>query len=187
MKGRTFKLCVLTRWDFNFCVRSSPLRGFQQHRPTTTAVCFNNTNQRPLQCISATPTNDQCSVFQQHRPTTTAVCFNNTDQRPLQCVSTTPPTHTALISAIWTDGSCGYLSVVCIRPAVGPQPVTKPRCVSTRHAWAESDLSVICLQCGGGGTGFFLAREDLGRTFDHSLFLLLFLRGDSLVYTNSTL
>ena len=26
-KGRTFKLCVLTRWDFNFCIRSSPLRG----------------------------------------------------------------------------------------------------------------------------------------------------------------
>ena len=26
-KGRTFKLRVLTRWDFNFCVRSSPLRG----------------------------------------------------------------------------------------------------------------------------------------------------------------
>ena len=25
-KGRTFKLCVLARWDFNFCVRSSPLR-----------------------------------------------------------------------------------------------------------------------------------------------------------------
>ena len=29
-KGRTFKLCVLTRWDFNFCVRSSPLRGFKE-------------------------------------------------------------------------------------------------------------------------------------------------------------
>ena len=27
-KGRTFKLCVFTRWDCNFCVRSSPLRGF---------------------------------------------------------------------------------------------------------------------------------------------------------------
>ena len=27
LKGRTFKLCALTRWDFNFCVRSSPLRG----------------------------------------------------------------------------------------------------------------------------------------------------------------
>ena len=26
-RGRTFELCVLTRWDFNFCVRSSPLRG----------------------------------------------------------------------------------------------------------------------------------------------------------------
>ena len=25
-KGRTFKLCVLNRWDFNFCVLSSPLR-----------------------------------------------------------------------------------------------------------------------------------------------------------------
>ena len=24
-KGRTFKLCVLNRWEFNFCVRSSPL------------------------------------------------------------------------------------------------------------------------------------------------------------------
>ena len=27
-KGRTFKLCVLIRWDFYFCVRSSPLLGF---------------------------------------------------------------------------------------------------------------------------------------------------------------
>ena len=26
-KGRMSKHCVLTRWDFNFCVRSSPLRG----------------------------------------------------------------------------------------------------------------------------------------------------------------
>ena len=26
-KGRTFELCVLTRWDFNFCIRSSPLPG----------------------------------------------------------------------------------------------------------------------------------------------------------------
>ena len=29
LKGGTFKLCVLTRWDFNFCVRSSPLRVVQ--------------------------------------------------------------------------------------------------------------------------------------------------------------
>ena len=26
-KGRAFKLCVLIRWDFNFCNLSSPLRG----------------------------------------------------------------------------------------------------------------------------------------------------------------
>ena len=33
-KGRTFKLCVLTRWDFNFRVRSSPLRGRKKnHMP----------------------------------------------------------------------------------------------------------------------------------------------------------
>ena len=32
-KGRTFKLRVLTRWDFNFCVRSSLLRGVRlNHR-----------------------------------------------------------------------------------------------------------------------------------------------------------
>ena len=31
-KGRTFKLCVLTGWDFNFCVRSSPLRGDRKNR-----------------------------------------------------------------------------------------------------------------------------------------------------------
>ena len=29
-KGRTFKLCALNRWDFNFCVRSSPLRAMQE-------------------------------------------------------------------------------------------------------------------------------------------------------------
>ena len=28
-KWRTFKLRDLTRWDFNFCVRSSPLRGME--------------------------------------------------------------------------------------------------------------------------------------------------------------
>ena len=31
-KGRAFKLCVLTRWDFNFCVRSSTLRGRRRRR-----------------------------------------------------------------------------------------------------------------------------------------------------------
>ena len=37
-KGRTFKLCVLTWWDFNFCVRSSPLQG----RNRATRYVFNN-------------------------------------------------------------------------------------------------------------------------------------------------
>ena len=30
VKGRTFKLCFLIRWDLNFCVRSSHLRGKSQ-------------------------------------------------------------------------------------------------------------------------------------------------------------
>ena len=29
-KGRTFKLCVVIRWDFDFCVCSSPLRGLKK-------------------------------------------------------------------------------------------------------------------------------------------------------------
>ena len=37
LKGRMFKLSVLTRWDFNFCVRSSPLRGI----PTETFTLSN--------------------------------------------------------------------------------------------------------------------------------------------------
>ena len=37
-QGRTFKLCVLTRWDFNFCVRSSPLRGTRTERGACCSV-----------------------------------------------------------------------------------------------------------------------------------------------------
>ena len=33
-KGRTFKLCVFNRWDFNFCICSSPLQDtLSQWRP----------------------------------------------------------------------------------------------------------------------------------------------------------
>ena len=41
LKGRTFKLCVLTRWDFNFCIRSSPLREMTTKTVTRT---INNKN-----------------------------------------------------------------------------------------------------------------------------------------------
>ena len=33
-----FKLCVLTRWDFNFCVRSSPLREFMEWNTVERAI-----------------------------------------------------------------------------------------------------------------------------------------------------
>ena len=33
-KGRMFKLCVLTRWDFNFYIHSSPLWGYSYRMMT---------------------------------------------------------------------------------------------------------------------------------------------------------
>ena len=39
-KGRTFKLYVFTRWDFNFCVRSSPLREGQGNSEGTKLHCI---------------------------------------------------------------------------------------------------------------------------------------------------
>ena len=51
-KGRTFKLCVLTRWDFNFCVRCSPLRGmpakivdrsYSPHKIHSSCQCWRTT------------------------------------------------------------------------------------------------------------------------------------------------
>ena len=40
-KGRTFKLCGLNRWDFNFCISSSPLRGKRefQHKFYAHLMC----------------------------------------------------------------------------------------------------------------------------------------------------
>ena len=40
-KGKTFNRCVLNRWDFNFCVRSSPLRGFRPGQSTVEQI-FNS-------------------------------------------------------------------------------------------------------------------------------------------------
>ena len=50
-KGRTFKLCVLTRWDFNFFIRSSPLRsGLTDTRglfsPGSRAICASDFSAR---------------------------------------------------------------------------------------------------------------------------------------------
>ena len=40
-KGRTFKLCVLTKWDFNFCVRSSHCGWSRPCTYQTLVQCFN--------------------------------------------------------------------------------------------------------------------------------------------------
>ena len=49
-KGRTFKLCVLTRWDFNFCIRSSPLRGPGKKKQTFGPVCIIHYQQNKTDC-----------------------------------------------------------------------------------------------------------------------------------------
>ena len=36
-EGRTFQLCVLNRWEFNFCVCSFPLQGPYKVEPLITA------------------------------------------------------------------------------------------------------------------------------------------------------
>ena len=50
LKGRTFKLCVLTRGDFNFCIHSSPLRGLRKKKLTLLSTFQNATS------ASASPT-----------------------------------------------------------------------------------------------------------------------------------
>ena len=49
-KGRTFKLCVLTRWDFNFCIRSSPLWGPGKKKQTFGPVCIIHYRQNKTDC-----------------------------------------------------------------------------------------------------------------------------------------
>ena len=39
LERRTFKLCVLIRLDFNFCVRSSPLRGLDDVLTVPLVTC----------------------------------------------------------------------------------------------------------------------------------------------------
>ena len=47
-KGKMFKLCVLTRWDFNFCVRSSPLQGVKRGMKTELDTGTGRTRHRQI-------------------------------------------------------------------------------------------------------------------------------------------
>ena len=68
-KGGTFKLCVLTRWDFNFCVRSSPLRGEEEEEEEEEAV------------YTAEPVNVWCTCF--HRRSWPLSQFVDCNEDPL--------------------------------------------------------------------------------------------------------
>ena len=52
-KGRTLKVCVLSRWDFNFCVHSSPLRGLKT-----------NKLQQPRKSVTYTPKSSHSLTLQ---------------------------------------------------------------------------------------------------------------------------
>ena len=50
-KGRTFKLCVLKKWDFNFCIRSSPLISHLSYPSTARVVGALHTISKPVASI----------------------------------------------------------------------------------------------------------------------------------------
>ena len=50
-KGRMFKLCVLTRWDLSFCVRSSPLRRWLHAKYWNRALTENISLLEPLEAV----------------------------------------------------------------------------------------------------------------------------------------
>ena len=63
-KGRTFKFCVLTRQDFNLCVRSSPLRGrVSKKRAESTGECVNFKTVKEIRRSSARDTCIKKSVY----------------------------------------------------------------------------------------------------------------------------
>ena len=83
-KVRTFKLCVLSRWDFNFCVRSSPLRG--PHTAGAKNKQTNNNNKNPAKAclvwmyISITWYTNLLETFNSQE--TVAHCHQHSDKTP---------------------------------------------------------------------------------------------------------
>ena len=65
-KGRTCKLCVLTKWDFNFCVRSFLLRGWNMD-PHRRAAKKNTSHGNEVLSQDTMPFK-QRPYYQQERP-----------------------------------------------------------------------------------------------------------------------
>ena len=59
-KVRTFKLCLLNRWDFNFCVHSSPLR--ERSTVTNTSNRVTNTDDTVTDTNTVKTTNTEKTV-----------------------------------------------------------------------------------------------------------------------------
>ena len=68
-KGRTFKLCVVTRWAFNVCSRSSPLRGScydsRLTSPSNSVLCLMRKRKAHVRFLSDST----------HRPVVTSLCI----------------------------------------------------------------------------------------------------------------
>ena len=83
LKGRTFKLCVLTRWDFNFCIRSSPLlvQPGKHNRDNSRSI----KGTLSLKSSKTTTTFAACSIFHQTY-TKGHLCYSYASQTKQVCV-----------------------------------------------------------------------------------------------------
>ena len=87
-KGRTFKLCVLTRLNFNFCIRSSPLRGNLEkthHRECS----FLWTPSHPIPSGPREEPLQRCSFLRPH-PTSSPADLEKTHDRGVAFSDPTP-------------------------------------------------------------------------------------------------
>ena len=108
-KGRTFKLCVLTRWDFNFCVRSSPLRGYHDAVGIIYQFCDSNqeTSTTLLDCLHAQPEESDSNVlFILTQETGYSVCYPCQIRRQ----------STKIVSAVWNTSWNNYVRLGTPQP-----------------------------------------------------------------------
>ena len=87
-KGRTFKLCVLTRWGFNFCVRSSPMRERNTHTHTHTHTHTNThtyrERDRQTQTVLHLPASVHLVCYSVRLAICLATCLSVSSPRQLQ-------------------------------------------------------------------------------------------------------
>ena len=102
-KGRTFKLCVLIRWDFNFYVCSSPLwggGGVEREQPTAVDA-GRNKRHNPLWLVQSKQERTHCDWCSQDK-TQNPLWLVQTRENPLWLVQSKQETEPIVIGAVKT-------------------------------------------------------------------------------------